>query len=164
MSLITRVLMRRIDALFNAQTAEEKNDPVIQLRSMAEVIGTYMRPRELSWERDAQDPDIQNATDRILNRVWQVEDLGELIVVRTFDGRRNLLMKNKVFITDDPYLRIEAVRDRLYAQDMPLKQAWDECREIGRDARKAPQQPIPDDGPLLLRNRVPAEDEIVEII
>lgn len=159
---LKRMFTRHIDALLNARTPEEKTDPVIKLRSLVETVLSELRLKELVWERDASDPDVTNAVDRILSKVWQVEDLDELIVLRVFNAKRELIMKAKLFAGDNAVARIEATREILYAEMTTLEAAYERTKDVGREDRKQADEDYTK--PLLLTKRVHVDTDEADTI
>lgn len=159
---LKRIFMQNIERVLNGQTQDEKETYANKLRKIAETVFSELRLRDLKWDTDGLDPDVQNAVDRILGKVWQIEDLDELIVLRVFNGKRELIMKAKLFSGDDAKSRIEATRDLLYAEMTTLENAFERTSHVGRDARKKDEERYAK--PLLLTERIyQDEDEDVVI-
>lgn len=148
---LKRMFLRRIDALFTAATPEEKNSSLITLRSFVETTFANLRPIALTWTMDSSDNDIQNAPDKVLSVVWQIEDLDELIVVRTFDTDRKMILKTKMLPGTDPKGKIESVREIMFTQGHTVTDAWEATsNDTQPDTAARP-------APLILRARTDAD-------
>lgn len=122
MSLRTAVA-RRIEELERSKTAQEYAESVKKLRTLLDGSLPHLTPVPLTWENDAHDPDVRNAVDRVLGRVWQVEKLDEFTVLRVFNSRRELLFKEQAADHAEVYSRIEKARASMYAREISLADA-----------------------------------------
>lgn len=150
MSLRTAVA-RRIEELERSKTAQEYTESVKKLRTLLEASLPYLAPIPLSWESDAHDPDVRNAVDRVLGRVWQVEDLEGLTVLRVFNSRRELLFKEQSSDRADIHAKIEKARSAMYARDLSLTDALTTPAPAPAafdDVYEAPEAPATADKPV----------------
>lgn len=122
MSLRTAVA-RRIEELERSKTAQEYAESVKKLRTLLDGSLPHLTTVPLTWENDAHDPDVRNAVDRVLGRVWQVEDLDSFTVLRVFNPRRELLFKEQTADGADIHARIEKARAAIYAKELSLDDA-----------------------------------------
>lgn len=166
MSLRTAVA-RRIEELERSKTAQEYTESVKKLRTLLEASLPHLAPVPLSWESDAHDPDVRNAVDRVLGRVWQVEELEGITVLRVFNSRRELLFKEQSSDRADINARIEKARSAMYARELslddvltnptPAPAAFDDVYEAP-EASAPPAKPAAAPAPAATADKEPLKD------
>lgn len=138
-------LFKRIDDM-QRETSDETSTAMLRsIRVLLEVALPKLSPNALVWEMDINDPDIHNASDNICGMVWQVEDLGEVNVLRVFDADRTMIFKEKLQDANNILDRVEHARVRIYHEGIDVTDALEsyEAEDEDDEVQVSSLRPFP---------------------
>lgn len=120
---LKNILHRKVEHIEKSATAQEREAAIRALLKALDVVLPLLTPTPLEWKNDQHDPDLRFSIDPVLAKVWQVEDLADVVILRVYNSRKELVYKERARENHDMFRKIEMARARMFSQGTPVEEA-----------------------------------------